>query len=341
MSPPPALESTLAQVGLEPQAVPAVFAAWRYSQARLDEARRYLAELPDGASADTSVCTLALGSLGRMEAAPTSDLDLAFVYDSRQTTRTQAEALRDAHIDALSDRFDIPQKTFRRAIDLEDLNHNVGGRRDSNDRLTYRALLLTEGAWLWNETGAATIKRSIFDVYARGEITRGRFLNSLSNDLHRYYRTVCVDYRHKVEEQAKQWAVRSLKLRHSRKLWHLANIALQLWAVDAVDDDARRDDALAARLDWPTLTRITEAMSHFEAHEACRELFLTYDRFLAALADPGIRGELDQLDYAERERSEAYVGLRANAQRLDLATEAVMQALWERSREHLVRFCLL
>lgn len=339
MSAPPPLEQTLARVGLGLDDVPALVHARAYSEARLDEARGCLGEHP--AREGAAVSTLALGSLGRREASPSSDLDLAFVYDSRKTTRAEAEALRKVHIDALSDRFDIPQKTFRRAIDLEDLIHNVGGRRDSNDRLTYRALLLTEGAWLWDARAAASIKRAIFDVYARGEITRGRFLNSLSNDLHRYYRTVCVDYRHKVEEQAKGWAIRSLKLRHSRKLWHLANIALQLWAVDAVEDDGARDDALASRLDWPTLTRLTEAMLHFDAPKACAAAFVTYDRFLAALADPDTRAQLDRIDHAHRHDSEAYVRLRANARELDRATQALSEALWEHCREHLVRFCLL
>lgn len=332
----PAIEAVLESIGLDSDAVPHVVGADAYSRGRLDEARECLAELgqTDGAA------TFALGSLGRREASSQSDLDLAFVYDSSRVGRTRAEDLRRQHIDALRDRFDIPEKTFRRAIDIEDLVHNVGGRRDSNDRLTYRALLLTEGAWLAQPATAARVRRAIFDVYARGRITRGRFLTSLGNDLHRYYRTICIDYRHKVEEQDKAWAVRSLKLRHARKLWHLANVALALWAVD-IDDDDERDELLCERLHWPTLTRLVEAMAHFGAAEACRGVFEAYDRFLAALADPESRAALGDISYARREDSALYMELRTNASRLDAGAQGLVDVLWARQREHLVRFCLL
>ena len=332
----PAITTVLDRVGLGPDAVPAVVRADAYSERRLAEARDCIAELgqTDGAA------TFALGSLGRREASDQSDLDLAFVYDSGRVGRGEAEDLRRRHIDALRDRFDIPEKTFRRAIDIDDLVHNVGGRRDSNDRLTYRALLLTEGAWLAQPRFAARVRRAIFDVYAHGRITRGRFLTSLGNDLHRYYRTVCIDYRHKVEEQDKAWAVRSLKLRHARKLWHLANVALALWAVD-IDDDDERDELLCERLHWPTLTRLVEAMAHFGAAQRCRPVFEAYDRFLAALADPESRAALGDVSYTRREGSALYMELRTNASQLDVGAQELVDILWERQREHLVRFCLL
>ena len=238
---PSAFLECLPRIGLSASDVPAILTAERYSRRALRFARSQLADL----HSPPATATFAFGSLGRLEASSQSDLDLAFLYDSERIDKAGAETQRQAVIERLAAVFDIPQKTFDQAIDLRRLTRNIGGRFDTNETLTYRALLLTEGAWLGG--GGRSMKHAVFRAYADAPISRGRFLASLGNDLHRYYRTLCMDYRHKVEELDKSWAIRVLKLRHSRKLWHLANLALQCWAVDAIDDDPSRDVALAAR----------------------------------------------------------------------------------------------
>lgn len=330
----------LPRIGLAPEETPAILAAERYSRAALRFARAELAELGAGAPPEErATATFAFGSLGRLEASSQSDLDLAFLYDSERIDPRAAEAQRTRVIGRLASVFDIPQKTFARAIDLRSLTRNIGGRLDSNESLTYRALLLTEGACLAG--GGRQMKHAVFRAYADAQISRGRFLGSLGNDLHRYYRTLCMDYRHKVEELDKSWAIRVLKLRHSRKLWHLANIALQCWAVDAIDDDDSRDVALASRIGWPSLLRLFGALEHFGAAALARELFSCFDRFLAALADPEIRGELTRLEYEDRGRSRVYAELHENAVRLDAATAEIVQVLFDRCRDFMVRFCIL
>lgn len=332
----------LPRVGLTRAQVPAILAAESFSRGRLRFARARLASLtqdhpePELWAASAS---FALGSLGRLEASAESDLDLAFIYDGARVSPAEAGRLRERVIACLCDGFDVPQKTFDHAVDLRSLTRNIGGRVDTNETLTYRALLLTEGAWL---AGAGRdTKHTVFRTYADAQISRGRFLTSLGNDLHRYYRTLCMDYRHKVEELDKSWAIRVLKLRHSRKLWHLANLALQCWAVDAIDDDAARDVSLAARVGWPSLLRLLTALEHFGAPELAREPFLCFDQFLAALATAEIRDELLHLDYERREASDIYRELHANATRLDAAAEQIVDLLFSRCRAFMVRFCIL
>lgn len=326
----------LPRIGLQPADTPAILAAERYSRAALRFARAQLAEL--GEHGDQTA-TFAFGSLGRLEASSESDLDLAFLFDSERIDRASAELRREQIIGRLAAAFEIPQKTFDQAIDLRTLTRNIGGRLDTNETLTYRALLLTEGAWLAG--GGRRMKHAVFRAYADAQISRGRFLGSLGNDLHRYYRTLCMDYRHKVEELDKSWAIRVLKLRHSRKLWHLANIALQCWAVDAIEDDASRDEVLASRIGWPSLLRLFGALEHFDAAALAREPFLCFDRFLAALADPHVRGELMTLPYEARADSVVYRELHENAGRLDAAAAAIVQVLFDRCRDFMVRFCIL
>ena len=337
-----AYSECLPRIGLSPAETPAILAAEAYSRRALALARTRLAALDRGRERGelaTATATFAFGSLGRLEASSESDLDLAFLFDSERVDRAIAEARRAEVIACLAATFDIPQKTFDQAIDLRGLTRNIGGRLDTNETLTYRALLLTEGAWLAG--GGRSMKAAVFRAYADAQISRGRFLASLGNDLHRYYRTLCMDYRHKVEELDKSWAIRVLKLRHSRKLWHLANLALQCWAVDAIDDDGSRDVALASRIGWPSLLRLFGALEHFGAPELARAPFLCFDRFLAALADPEVRGELVGLAYEHRAESAVYQSLHANAAELDAAAAEIVALLFARCRDFMVRFCIL
>ncbi len=340
---PSALVECLPRVGLAASEVAHVLAAESFSRRQLELARSQLANLPPLPDLHKeAVATFAFGSLGRLEASPESDLDLGFLYDGQVIDKPQAEARRKQVVEGLrAIGFDIPEKTFDQAIDLRALIRNIGGRLDTNETLTYRALLLTEGACLDDAEAGRAMKHAVFRAYADAMISRGRFLASLGNDLHRYYRTLCMDYRHKVEELDKSWAIRVLKLRHTRKLWHLANLALQCWMVDAIEEDEARDVSLASRIGWPSLLRIFGALEHFGAPELARVPALCLDRFLAALASAEIRGELAQLDYDAREGSAVYRELRENADVLDEAAGKIVDLLFSRCRRYMVRFCIL
>ncbi|MEZ4452224.1 MAG: DUF294 nucleotidyltransferase-like domain-containing protein [Nannocystaceae bacterium] len=325
-----------ATIGVDARAIPRIIAAAEGSWARLCAARIRLAEL----DAPPGIAAFALGSFGRGEAGDASDLDLALLYFDGRCPAAAAGAHRAAVSAALREvGFDVPDKTFDRALDVGALVRDIGGRLDHNDHLTHRALVLTEGAWLHAAAAAREIQDALFQAYAGGTIGRGRFLSALSNDLHRYYRTVTVDYRFKVEVAGKGWALRNLKLRHSRKLWHLANLILFAWAAQ-VDDDVR-DAVIAAHLGEPPLARLAAGMTALGAPERCAPLFVAYDRFLAGIAGADARAELESLAHDARDASATYVSLRDNADRFDDAAAAIVAHLWESKPEHLIRFGLL
>lgn len=336
MREPPSYPAIAATIAVDPAAIPQIIAAADHSWARLCAARERLAALPrvPGAAA------FALGSLGRLEASDASDLDLAILYvgdrcgaDAAATYRAGAAAiLRELG-------FDVADKTFSSPVEVGALVRDVGGRLDTNDHLTYRALVLTEGAWLHAAPTAREIQDALFHAYAGGTIARGRFLSALGNDLHRYYRTVTVDYRFKVEALGKGWALRNLKLRHSRKLWHLANLILFCWAAEVSDDV--RDALIAVQLGEAPLVRVAAGMTALGAGALCGPLYAVYDRFLAAIASPDRRAHLEALAHGARESSATYVALRDNADRFDDAAAAIVAHLWESSRDHLLRFGLL
>lgn len=325
----------LSELGLAAADAAHVLAAAVGSHARLAGLRRALAGLvPPGCAA------FALGSVGRHESSALSDLDLAVVYRRGELGPDAARAAREAVAAVLRQRgHDVPDKTFHSAVALDALLGDIGGRGDSNDHLTYRALLLTEGAWLGNAADAAAIVDAVFGAYAGGATTRGRYLTSLSNDLHRYYRTICVDYRFKVENAGKHWAIRYFKLRHSRKLWHLANLAVFCRAA-LLPDDAR-DGWIAEQLPQPPLLRTAEALRALGGLHLCAGLVTAYDTFLGALADPDTRRALDLLAYDARDASAVFRRLRAGAERFDDAATAIVGHLWQRSPDHLVRYGLL
>ncbi len=186
---------------------------------------------------------------------------------------------------------------------------------------------------------ADEVTDAIFAAYAQGAISRGRFLSSLQNDLHRYYRTICVDYRFKVESAGKHWAIRYFKLRHARKLWHLANLALFCHAAQLPDE--HRDLHLATELPRPPLLRLAAVLRAQGGLPLCAAVVRAYDGYLAALADPEIRRGLDRVDYATRTQDPLFQRLVAGADRFDLAAQAVAAHLWVHCNEHLVRYGLL
>lgn len=326
----------LAELGLAESEAVHLLAAATGSWERLIEIRRVLAAL---AIPDT-LAVFAVGSLGRFESSLASDLDFAVVYAAESLDAATAGAARHALAEQLRARsHDVLDKTFRAPVELGALLRDIGGEGDSNLHLTYRALLLTEGAWLASPAAASEVTDAIFAAYAKGAISRGRFLSSLQNDLHRYYRTICVDYRFKVESAGKHWAIRYFKLRHARKLWHLANLALFCHAAQLPDE--RRDVHLAAELPRPPLLRLAAVLRAQGGLGLCAEVVRAYDGYLAALADPELRRALDRVDYAARAEDPLFHRLAAGADRFDLAAQAIAGHLWIHCNEHLVRYGLL
>lgn len=327
----------LAQAGLDESDVPALLAAGDFSRERLARARRALAT-----RASRAGIPVVLGSHGRHEASPVSDFDLAYIRFSDEGEPGEAEEDRRLCIDALRrEGFTVPEKTFGRPIALSALVANVGGPQDTNEHLTHRALLLTESAWLRDRERARAAWAALFALYRDG-LTRGKYMASLLNDLHRYYRTVCLDYRHKIEEADKGWALRYLKLRHSRKTLHLGNLVLH-GAARALAPGPGFDAYLAERLSLPPLLKIAGALHELGDASPCAELWRRYDRFLALMGERAVRDELEALPPQDEASSEAFRAMKENARRLDDAAEVVVSSLLAdpRTRGHLLRFGLL
>jgi hypothetical protein len=325
-------------MGLTEAEVPHVIEAARFSDARIKAARLSLKALPLRPGA----AVLGLGSLGRYEASPESDLDVAFLFDPALLPEEDAARLRGDIVERLrAAGFAVAEKTFDKPVDVRTLLRNIGGRNETNEHLTYRALVLTESAWFHHRAYAEQLRDDIFGAYRNATVSRGRHLASLGNDLHRYYRTLCLDYRWKVEEAGKEWAIRVMKLRHSRKIWHLANIAVQCAAREAEERGGDHDATLSAALGEPPLLRIAATAEAAGRSDLSRRIFVAYDYFLRKLRSPSVRADLLALRHEDSERSALYVDLRDNAQALQDAAGELFHHFYERHRDHLMRFTIL
>jgi hypothetical protein len=285
---------------------------------------------------------IAVGSLGRQECTEASDLDIAFLHDGSVARGVATEQcgvcvriLREAG-------FDVSEKMFAKPKSIDELVANVGGRFDTNDDLTHRILILTESSWLQDAGRTGDYRERIFDAYRAGS-TQGRYLESLLNELIRYYRQLCVDYRHKVEIEGKGWAVRNMKLRHCRKLWHLANIALHstMAVVDIAEED--RNGWLAERTGLPPLSKLAIALDVIRAGDATRDVWRAYDNYLRLIGDPSVRFELNTLGWTARQGNAIYEELRASAHTFQDACVGVVDALQATPvcREQFLKFAVL
>lgn len=316
-----------------------IAAGQAYAQRALARGRHRLSQLSDHRR--FALASFALGSVGRKEASAESDLDVAFIYDRSHLSSDKAQSIRRRYLDALRESFDVPEKTFVRPIEISELCHKIGGMYDTNEQLTYRALVLTEGQWLHNSEVAKSFVGQIFSAYTRPQTSRGKFLSCLANDLHRYYRTLCVDYRFKVEEQAKPWALRAVKLRYSRKLWHLSNLAIQCWFVDKFQEQgSSQGPELLARIHLSPLEKLHFVAEHFGCQTLLEPLMSAYERYLMYLSDGPTRHELGVLAYGQRNSSTVYVALRSNADDFDQACGQWFDLLMQHCRGYLLRYCV-
>lgn len=336
-------EDALSCVGVESSIVPHITDAVEHSSLMLKRARECLVGLmPEGGSS-TGVTFVAVGSVGRYEASNASDLDVAIIYDEGVINEASIMMLRRNALERLRNAgFDVSEKGFMRFFSIQHLTRNIGGEDDSNDTMTYRLLVLTEGAWVFDALAFKDFRRRLFSAYRDGGIARGRYLTSLSNDLHRYYRTVCVDYHFKIEVNGQGWGLRNAKLRHSRKTWHLANLVTHCQSTKQ-EPEEERDKYIFDKLSIPPILRVARVLHDSGLAALGRPLLLAYDRFLELLRQEGFRKAMDCLEYEARERSPEFRGARANAELLHLAAATIVEAYLDdpAARDYILRYGIL
>jgi hypothetical protein len=269
-------------------------------------AKYFESELPALSIDPSRVCMAVTGSMGRSEALGASDFDLLPVTADDATLELllqHNEPLRAG----LEKMLGVDVSRGRDLLKSVSLTHLmdpecIGGDKDDRAGLTQRVLLLTESRQVGGSLALGEVRRQILEAYAHHR-SAGRHAMAYCNDLARYYRTVCIDYKSRVDTRDKDWCNRNVKLRHSRKLWFFAN----LLSVSAVSCRIRPDnphffETLLRTLDQPPILRMFEALES-NAQLAGGRVLDQYAWFLDFMANGETRKKLAAIEHDARYRT--------------------------------------
>jgi hypothetical protein len=304
VDPPGELERLREELGAE---WPAITEARANADATLGRIQGTLENvLPPGTSFVT------FGSLARREFTQGSDVDWTLLVDA---------AADPAHADTVADvkrrlaklRLNDPNPggSFGRLTFSHDLIHRIGGDDDTNRNTTQRILLLLESTQVGNPEVHADVVRGVLWRYIEEDL-RGaadspfRVPRFLLNDIVRYWRTITVDFAHKRRDrEGTEWALRTAKLRMSRKLIYAAGLLNCFSCEYALAPEHGLDpltatDRVVTHLAKPVrktpLDIGAEAVLFFgKVSVPARELFDAYDSFLRLMDDEAGRDHLKTL----------------------------------------------
>ncbi|MBV2134314.1 HD domain-containing protein [Pseudomonas sp. MAP12] len=298
---------------------PHIARARQHSAAVVQRIRADLHAHLDASPCRERLCVVATGSYGRDEACADSDLDWFILLDGCAATDVLAEKAQTRQVigrHIAREPGDSGLFGSEATQDFAPLVEHIGGSQDSNRSLTRRMLLLLEGRSLYGDEHFARLRRRLLEAYI-GKGSRDKAISRfLLNDVIRCYRTIATDVQHKASVDRRDWGLRSIKLKFSRKLLYFAGIVAIAETAGETAQDARIERLLAL-LELPALERIQAVASAEPASDRLRaktrEIFAIYEFFLRQISEPANRRELAALREEHREDSDLYMELRASS----------------------------
>ena len=274
-------------------------------------------------SEDTSI--VVSGSLAREEFTEGSDIDWTLLIDGFADHRhfDVATMIRSA-MKKFSAKDTGGEDVCGVMVFSHDLVHQIGGENDTNSNTTLRLLLLLESCCIGRDEAYRRVVRDILDRYLledRGfwDKSRNRVPRFLQNDFARFWRTMAVDFAYKRRKRSGSgWAIRSIKLRMSRKLIYVSGLLACFRC--HLDYSAADWESISADKDRQTVVTYMEgvfqetpleivagALMRFEhLNDAAQDILGSYNEFLGILANQEVRDHLDGLPENAAETDEVY-----------------------------------
>jgi len=290
----------------------AIRAAKDATEAKLAQVRGLLdPKTGEGAIDSGDISVVVFGSLARNEWTSGSDLDWTLLVDG-EADHLHAISAQKFRKSASSAGFLDPGVSgmFGSLTISHNLIHQIGGDDDSNQNSTRRMLMLLESKPVgrteaYDRVVAGIIRRYLDNDYRTFRMGVPHFL---LNDLHRFWRTMCVDYAYKNRERAGQkWALRVIKLRFSRKLIFAAGLLTCLQCdprlLSDVKPDLERSEEvgdlakyLQEEFSRSPLEVIGEGLIRYSPKERGIAMLDAYDEFLQRLDQEETRKTLEDLE---------------------------------------------
>jgi hypothetical protein len=222
------LQNLLKRVS-KPQTFQVLERASKHCESIVRQAATVIDEFAENNQLDfAGMCFVAVGSVGRDEALQSSDLD--FIPVASSAASLSAYEKYDQKLRAyIGEKLSIKVSAgsdLTAPTTINDLTSAecIGGERDSSGSLTKRILILTEAIQIYGTLSIFEVRKKLLEAYTSSPRTSGPHVLALCNDVARYFRTLCVEYKAKIDDENKDWGTRNLKLRHSRKLWYFSLI---------------------------------------------------------------------------------------------------------------------
>jgi predicted nucleotidyltransferase len=248
---------------------------------------------------DTSL--VVFGSVARGEVTTGSDVDWTLLVDAYADPFHQESAQRiRARLKELEFTSPSAGGPFGSLTFSHDLIHRIGGDDDTNRNTTQRLLLLLESRPIGAAGAYERVIEHVLGRYIEEDLVGPgdnpyRVPRFLQNDVVRYWRTMAVDFAHKRRVRgAKGWALRTAKLRMSRKLMYAAGLLscfsceFDVWEKRAVQPFAASQQVVSHLTELVRTTPldiVAWVVLHFfgELSGTAHDLFGSYDDFLGLL----------------------------------------------------------
>jgi hypothetical protein len=291
-------------------------------RARVDDA-----QLPERSS------LVLFGSWGRHELTDESDDDWGLLLHNPDINLDgPAVAAALEHLREVFDEKKAPgrQAYFGCAFHTGALCDQIGLDEDDTRNLTRRMLLLLESVAVTGPEVHRDVQDRVLTRYLEYHRRGFRPPRFLLNDVIRYWRTICVDFEGKAEQDRRErvdkdkFVMRNAKLRTSRKMLYASGL-LPVLLCRFVDEDTI-GPFLRSQIDALATDRVARAFLHLGQPDAGARAMAAYSEWVALVGDAKNRTELEGMEKKERRDSSVFKDVQKIG---DLLDNGLMGLLFE------------